>query len=39
MALRDFARDELDGEGETSLAGILALLGPDDRAAIAAFAS
>jgi hypothetical protein len=38
MALRDFARDELDGEGETSLAGILALLGPDDRAAIAAFA-
>jgi hypothetical protein len=37
MALRDFARDELDGLGEGSLDGILALLDPADRAAIAAF--
>jgi hypothetical protein len=35
MALRDFARDEMDGETGESLYRILALLDPEDRAAIA----
>ncbi len=38
MAMRDFARDELDGDSDYSLNRILALLGPEDRAAVAAFA-
>jgi hypothetical protein len=34
MALRDFARDELDEETEFSLDRILALLSPEDRLAV-----
>jgi hypothetical protein len=37
MALRDFARDELDGETEESSLRIIALLSPEDRDAVAAF--
>ncbi len=37
MALRDFARDELDGETTDSINRILALLSPEDRAAIEAY--
>lgn len=37
MALRDFARDELDGETGFSINRVLALLGPEDQAAVAAF--
>ena len=37
MALRDFARDELDDQTDSSLDRILALLGDEDRRAIAAF--
>jgi hypothetical protein len=36
MALRDFARDELDGLEEESLDRILALLGPEDCVAVSA---
>jgi len=34
MALRDFARDELDDQSESSLDRILALLSPEDREAV-----
>jgi hypothetical protein len=37
MALRDFARDEMDGESEHSIDRVMAMLGPADRAAVAAF--
>ena len=36
MALRDFARDELDGQPDCSLDRILKLLGAEDRRAVAA---
>jgi hypothetical protein len=36
MALRDFARDELDGQTQRSLHPILALLSSEDRSAVAA---
>jgi hypothetical protein len=35
MALRDFARDEMDDEPEFSIDRVLALLSPEDRAAVA----
>jgi hypothetical protein len=37
MALRDFARDELDGETAESALRMFALLSPEDREAVAAF--
>ena len=37
MALRDFARDELDDQPESSVDRILALLSIEDRLAVAAF--
>lgn len=37
IAMRDFARDELDGETETSVERIVALLSPASQAALAAF--
>jgi len=37
MALRDFARDEMDDEPGYSIERVLALLSPEDRAAVARF--
>ena len=37
IAVRDFARDELDGETETSVERIVALLSPDSQAALVQF--
>ncbi|HEY1929176.1 MAG TPA: hypothetical protein VGG92_17065 [Caulobacteraceae bacterium] len=37
IAVRDFARDELDGETETSIERIVALLSPESQAALGQF--
>ncbi|HEY2048197.1 MAG TPA: hypothetical protein VGH03_02575 [Caulobacteraceae bacterium] len=37
IAMRDFARDELDGETETSVERIVALLSPESQTILAAF--